>query len=73
MVKSAIITAAGSGRRFGEAKQFKKLHGKPLYQYSLDIFINSRSFDEIILVIPNSNQEKVRKKLKESMARKLVW
>ena len=64
MVKSAIITAAGSGRRFGEAKQFKKLHGKPLYQYSLDIFIKSRLFDEIILVIPNSNQEKVQRKVK---------
>ena len=64
MVKSAIITAAGSGRRFGEVKQFKKLHGKPLYQYSLDIFIQSRLFDEIILVIPNSNQEKVQKKIK---------
>ncbi len=64
MVKSAIITAAGSGSRFGEAKQFKKLHGKPLYQYSLDTFIKSRLFDEIILVIPNSNQEKVRKEIK---------
>ena len=64
MVKSAIITAAGSGRRFGEAKQFKKLHGKPLYQYSLDIFVKSRLFDEIILVIPNSNQEKVQRKVK---------
>ena len=64
MVKSAIITAAGSGRRFGEAKQFKKLHGKPLYQYSLDIFSKSRLFDEIILVIPNSNKEKVQRKVK---------
>ena len=64
MVKSAIITAAGSGRRFGEAKQFKKLHGKPLYQYSLDIFVKSRLFDEIILVIPNSNKEKVQRKVK---------
>jgi len=64
LVKSAIITAAGSGRRFGEAKQFKKLHGKPLYQYSLDTFIKSRLFDEIILVIPNSNQEKVQKEIK---------
>ena len=64
MVKSAIITAAGSGRRFGEAKQFKKLHGKPLYQYSLDTFIKSRLFDEIILVIPKSNQEKVQKEIK---------
>ena len=64
MVKSAIITAAGSGRRFGEAKQFKKLHGKPLYQYSLDIFIQSRLFDEIILVIPKRNQQKVQKEIK---------
>ena len=64
MVKSAIITAAGLGRRFGEAKQFKKLHGKPLYQYSIDTFIKSRLFDEIILVIPNSNQEKVHKEIK---------
>ena len=63
MVKSAIITAAGSGRRFGEAKQFKKLHGKPLYQYSLDTFIKSRLFDEIILVIPNSIQEKAQKEI----------
>tara|TARA_B100001113_G_scaffold175076_1_gene143426 strand:- start:419 stop:1084 length:666 start_codon:yes stop_codon:yes gene_type:complete len=64
LVKSAIITAAGSGRRFGEAKQFKKLHGKPLYQYSLDTFIKSRLFDEIILVIPNSIKEKAQKEIK---------
>jgi len=64
LVSSAIITAAGSGRRFGEVKQFKKLHGKPLYQYSLDIFIQSRLFDEIILVIPKSNQQKVQKEIK---------
>ena len=64
MVKSAIITAAGSGRRFGEAKQFKKLHGKPLYEYSLDIFIKSRLFDEVILVIPTDNQEKLQKEIK---------
>ena len=64
MGKSAIITAAGSGRRFGEAKQFKKLHGKPLYEYSLDTFIKSRLFDEVILVIPNNNQEKIQREIK---------
>ena len=64
MVKSAIITAAGSGRRFGEAKQFKKLHGKPLYEYSLDIFIKSKLFDEVILVIPNNNQKKLQREIK---------
>ena len=64
MGKSAIITAAGSGRRFGEEKQFKKLHGKPLYEYSLDIFIKSKLFDEVILVIPNNNQEKIQREIK---------
>ena len=71
MVKSAIITAAGSGRRFGEAKQFKKLHGKPLYEYSLDIFIKSRLFDEVILVIPNNNQEKLQKEIKRKYGSKV--
>ena len=64
MGKSAIITAAGSGHRFGEAKQFKKLHGKPLYEYSLDTFIKSRLFDEVILVIPNNNYEKIQREIK---------
>ena len=63
-MNSAIITAAGSGQRFGEEKQFKKLHDKPLYQYSLDIFIKSGLFDEIILVIPNSNQEKIKQEVR---------
>ena len=71
MVKSAIITAAGSGRRFGEAKQFKKLHGKPLYEYSLDIFIKSKLFDEVIMVIPNNNQEKLQKEIKSKYGSKV--
>ena len=72
MVKSAIITAAGSGRRFGEVKQFKKLHGKPLYQYSIDKFIQSRLFDEIILVIPKSNQQKIQKEIKMKYGSQVV-
>jgi len=69
--KSAIITAAGSGRRFGEAKQFKRLHGKPLYEYSLDTFIKSRLFDEVILVIPNNNQEKIKREIKREYGSKV--
>ena len=71
MGKSAIITAAGSGRRFGEAKQFKRLHGKPLYEYSLDTFIKSRLFDEVILVIPNNNQEKIKREIKREYGSKV--
>jgi len=47
-----IIVAAGSGLRFGEMKQFKKLGTKPLYVYSLKIFIDCNLIDEIVLVVP---------------------
>ncbi len=48
----AIIVAAGSGLRFGERKQFKKLGTKPLYLYSLQKFIDCNSIDEIVLAVP---------------------
>lgn len=48
----AVIVAAGSGLRFGERKQFKKLESKPLYLYSLQHFIDCDLIDEIVLVIP---------------------
>ncbi len=49
----AVIVAAGSGLRFGERKQFKKLGTKPLYLYSLQRFIDCDLIDEIVLVVPN--------------------
>ena len=48
---SAIILAAGSGSRFGEKKQFKKLNGIPIWVYSLDTFNKSNCFTELILVV----------------------
>ena len=57
---SAIILAAGSGRRFGEKKQFKKLNGKPIWFYSLNTFIQSESVNELILVIPNDSLETLK-------------
>ena len=52
---SAIILAAGSGSRFGEKKQFKKLNGKPIWAYSLNAFIKFKCVDDLILVIPNES------------------
>ena len=52
---SAIILAAGSGSRFGEKKQFKKLNGKPIWAYSLNTFIKSKCVVDLILVIPNES------------------
>lgn len=49
----AIIVAAGSGLRFGEKKQIKRLGTKPLYLYSLQRFIDCDLIDEIVLVVPN--------------------
>jgi 2-C-methyl-D-erythritol 4-phosphate cytidylyltransferase len=47
----AIIVAAGTGTRFGEAKQFALLEGKPLYQHSLRTFALLPEIKRIILVV----------------------
>ena len=57
---SAIVLAAGSGSRFGEKKQFKKLNGKPIWAYSLNTFIKSKCVDELILVIPSDSLEEIK-------------
>lgn len=49
---TAIIVAAGNGRRFGSKKQFVSLHGKPLVLHTIDRFERSRSVTEIVLVVP---------------------
>ena len=46
--------AAGSGRRFGEQKQFKQLKGVALYYHSLRQFLMCKEIYEIILVVPPS-------------------
>ena len=48
----AVIVAAGSGLRFGERKQIRKLGPKPLYLYSLQSFVDCKLIDEIVLVVP---------------------
>ena len=59
MLASAIIPAAGSGRRFGEKKQFKELNGKPLIYYSLAPFFESNSIDDIIIVVQKYDIDEV--------------
>lgn len=56
-MNTAIIVAAGSGKRFGTKtpKQFLEIGGKPLIIYTLERFQNCQSIDQIILVLP-SNQ-----------------
>lgn len=60
----AVIVAAGSGLRFGERKQFKKLNNKPLYQYSLERFLKTAIVSEIALVVPEDLVEEIRQEAK---------
>jgi 2-C-methyl-D-erythritol 4-phosphate cytidylyltransferase len=49
---SAIIVAAGEGRRFGSAKQFALLRGQSVLDHSLTEYEAHPEVDEIVLVLP---------------------
>ncbi|NPA54270.1 MAG: 2-C-methyl-D-erythritol 4-phosphate cytidylyltransferase [Aquificae bacterium] len=55
----AVLLAAGKGKRFGEKKQFIKLKGEPLFQYSLNTLNRLDVIDEIILVLPEEDLERI--------------
>lgn len=46
----AIILAAGNGSRYGGYKQFEKVNGKQIIDYTIDIFKNI--VDNMIIVMP---------------------
>ena len=52
MENVAIIVGAGSGERFGSYKQVEIINNKPVYQYSIDAFLDTKSFSKIIIAIP---------------------
>ena len=48
----ALIFAGGTGTRMnskGKPKQFLELHGKPIIIYTLEVFENCDSIDEIVV------------------------
>ncbi len=54
-MNTAIIAAAGAGKRFGGAgkpKQFLEILGKPVVVHALERFESCPQIDEIILVLP---------------------
>ncbi|MEN6622451.1 MAG: 2-C-methyl-D-erythritol 4-phosphate cytidylyltransferase [Smithella sp.] len=61
----AIIPAGGAGRRLnaGIAKQYLHINGLPVLVHSLNVFERAKIIDEIILVVPESDIEFVRKDL----------
>ncbi len=57
MFTSAVIVAAGAGKRMGEDinKQFFELNGVPVVVRTLEIFAKSSFINEIILVLSNND------------------
>jgi ribitol-5-phosphate 2-dehydrogenase (NADP+) / D-ribitol-5-phosphate cytidylyltransferase len=56
MIVKAILVMGGLGQRFGSEtpKQFHRIAGKKIYLHTLEVFLKSRLFNEIILVAPAS-------------------
>ena len=52
MKNIAVILSGGTGSRFGGTlpKQFTKLAGKAVIEYTIDAFEKSNNIDEIIIV-----------------------
>lgn len=59
-MNTAIIVAAGSGKRFGSEtpKQFLEIKGKPLIEHTLGRFQAAASIDSIILVVAESQVQR---------------
>ena len=59
MLASAIIPAAGSGKRFGEKKQLKELSGWPLIHYTLTPFLESSAIADIVIAAQKKDFDKL--------------
>ena len=55
---SAIIVAAGAGKRFGERKQFAYLKAKPVLEWTLERFEAHPEVDALVLVLPDEQDLK---------------
>jgi 2-C-methyl-D-erythritol 4-phosphate cytidylyltransferase len=77
MVKSlfnvgAVLPAAGLGTRFGEKKQFKYLANKPLFLYSLNIFLKCKKITEIVIVTNKEDVEYIYKETESLKTKKHI-
>jgi len=72
MKNIGIILAGGSGERFGNEipKQYISFNGKLIIQYTIDTFINSKSFNEIVVVIDKKYKHFLNKNIKITNAGK---
>lgn len=70
---SAVIVAAGSGKRMGANKNklLLLLRGKSILSYTLSAFENTDSIDEIVLVVSENDRECIEEIVKKENIGKL--
>ena len=56
----SVLLAGGKGKRFGEKKQFFKLNNEPIFQYSLNTVNKIDAINEIILVLPEEDIDRIK-------------
>ena len=71
MFTSAIILAAGSGRRMGFDKMTALLRGKAVILYSVERFIESNA-DEIIIAASEDNINKIKELISKNVQIKII-
>jgi ribitol-5-phosphate 2-dehydrogenase (NADP+) / D-ribitol-5-phosphate cytidylyltransferase len=66
---TALLLMAGTGERFGSAlpKQFHRLAGKKIYLHTLERFLSSQLFDEILLVAAAEHVEEIKTEVPPSV------
>lgn len=74
MKNYAVILASGSGKRFNndQPKQFAKINGKTILEYSIEAFEKSEFIDGIILVIHPKYNDFACKIIKDNSYKKIL-
>ena len=72
MKNIAIIVGAGSGERFGSYKQVEMINNKPVYKYSIDAFLDSDCFSQIILAVPKKLLSVIPNQLNETRYKDII-
>lgn len=65
MNTSVVIVLAGNSTRFGQAKQFFPVEGKPLVSYTISAFNSHPLVDEIVLVVRQEDENELKKIIKD--------
>jgi 2-C-methyl-D-erythritol 4-phosphate cytidylyltransferase len=65
MKVTAVIPAAGAGRRINAKKQFLEINGQPVLSVTVSVFNECQSIDDIIVVVAKEDVELTKSLLKD--------